>query len=201
MSDEISPYEVSDSEVSSVSSDSLPATPSKLSKIFGVTHLVYAVFGILVSLSALTLPLLMKASADLMGLSGEAKEMFINSLQGMMSYAYVDMAIKLVFGLLLAVAGIGLLKEKMWAAKLSFYWALLRIVVSIVMVAVMSGPRRAFQSQMQESMIGVSGGTESFQLQQGLEGVGNVVSVALLIVYPVLCLIFLTKQSVKATLK
>ncbi|MBT8038286.1 MAG: hypothetical protein KJO21_12155 [Verrucomicrobiae bacterium] len=125
---------------------------------------------------------------------GEVKEasLFVEAFDELMVYSYIDAGLKVVLGLILLVAGVGLLKKKLWGQKMSLFWAVARIVAAGVMTVVTLGPTREFQEK-----VGQMDGGQQEQFQQMAQGVGSVMGVVFIAVYPVLCLIFLTKKKVK----
>ena len=199
MSNEPSPYEVSESAVTFPPPISPPANPSKVAKVFGIIHLVYAAMGMMSAVSTVAMIFMLEKAVPMMGPAGKEVEMMVKLMKGMMSYAYLDMVVKLVFGVILLIAGIGLIKKKKWAAKLSVSWAVARVVAAIVMVLVMMGPT----AKMTEKMAEMSGdiASDSLQLQNQIGGIGDIFTVIMIAIYPIVCIVFLSKSSVKQALK
>ena len=75
------------------------------------------------------------------------------------------------------------------------FWAVARMVVAVGMVVLTLGPAREFQEKINQ----MEGGQQE-QFQQMAQGVGNVMGIVFICIYPVLCLVFLTKKRVKNSL-
>jgi len=195
MSNESSPYEVSESaKHPAASPNTPPAMPSKVAKVFGIIHIIYASLGMLNALVAVVGMAALKLLINQFG--GKAKELdqIMKAYEGMMSYAYADMALKLVLGVVLISAGIGLLKKKKWALKVSLAWAVVRMVAAVAMIFIMDAPTKVFQEKMSE-VGGAAGGAQMEKFQRIASGVGNLLGLVIICVYPILCLIFLSKKS------
>lgn len=193
MSQEPSPYQVSESSVSSNPMGTPPPSmPSSIPKVFGIIHIIYAGLGILTAAASVGAVAAMKAFIP----EGQAKELdtMLKAYESMANYAYVDVLIKVIFGIVLIVAGIGLLKKKSWSVGLSIFWSIARMVTMIVFTIVLAGPTKAFQEKVQAAS---SGGAEMQEFQQMATGIGNIVGVVMVCIYPVLCIIFLSKKRVK----
>jgi len=173
-----------------------PAAQSSIPKVFGIIHIVYAALGIMLSLA--TVVALFAAKAFVGNLEGESNEFnaMFDELGGLMIYIYVDGAVKIILGVVLLIAGIGLLKKKLWAKNISVFWAVARIVAAVGMTILTMGPAREFQEKMSEA-----GGSQQEQFQLALQGAGNIIGVVLVCIYPVLTMIFLTKKHVTDSLK
>jgi len=116
----------------------------------------------------------------------------VDAYDGMLPYMYVDMGLKLVLAAMLLTAGIGLLKKRAWSIKLSVFWAVSRIIVAVGMLVWGLQVTAAFQDKLVPNQ---NQGQE--QIQQISQGVGNVFGIIVLLVYPVVSLIFLTKKNVR----
>lgn len=124
----------------------------------------------------------------------EFKEMqpIVEAYSGMATYMYVDVALKLLLGVLLLVAGIGLLKRKAWSIKLSMIWAVVRMIVAAGMLFWGLSVAAEFQEGL-----GATAGEQQEKIQQMTQSVGNVMGIIMISVYPVVSLIFLTKKNVR----
>lgn len=196
MNQESSPYEVSQSGMSPVAVPSLPPTlPTVVPRVFGIIHIVYASLGTIYALFGVGMMFVVKAMMEKM--SGEHKEakVFLEAYDQLMVYTFIDTGFKVVLGVVLLIAGVGLLKKKLWAQKVSLFWSVARIVVAVGMVILTLGPTREFQEKANQI-----GGEQQEQFQQIAQGVGSIVGIIFICIYPVLCLIFLTKKRVRDAL-
>lgn len=196
MDEKVSPYQVSESGMAPVSEQNQPpAGQSSIPKVFGIIHIVYAAFGIILSLASVVA--LFAAKAFVGSLEGEGNEFdaMFDELGGLMIYIYMDAAVKVILGVVLLIAGIGLLKKKLWAKNLSVFWAVAWIVAAVGMTLLTMGPAREFNEKMSET-----GGSQQEQFQQALQGAGNIVGIIFVCIYPVLTMIFLTKKHVTDSL-
>lgn len=73
------------------------------------------------------------------------------------------------------------------------FWAVSRVLVAGGMLFWGMKVSVAFQ----EKLGPVQDGQQQEQMQQALQGVGNVMGIVILLVYPVVSLIFLTKKNVR----
>jgi len=196
MSEETSPYEVSQSGISPIAPPNMdPVMPTAVPKVFGIIHIVYACLGIIVSLLGIVSMFVMKAMMEKM--SGDMKEaqMFLDAYDKLMVYTFIDAGLKLILGVVLLAAGIGLLKKKLWAQKMSMFWAVARIVVAAGMIFLTHGVTQEFQESARQI-----GGNQEEVFQKVMQGIGNVMGVIFIGIYPVLCLVFLSKKKVKDAL-
>ena len=196
MSEGQSPYEVSQSGMSPEVSPTLPpAMPTALPKVFGIIHICYAVLGGLVACLGVLGVFAMKLLAEKGGDDFKEMQPIVDAYGGMETYMYVDAGLKLLLGVLLLAAGIGLVKRKAWGIKLSLTWAVSRIVVAAGML--FWGLRVA--SEFQDSLV-ISQDSEQVKFQEMTQGVGNVLGIVMVCVYPVICLIFLSRKNVRDVL-
>jgi uncharacterized membrane protein YhaH (DUF805 family) len=197
MSENTSPYEVSRSGMSPVSPPQMPVSAgSPIPKVFGIIHLCYAVLGVVFSFLGVAAMVGMKMLAEKGG--DEFKEMkpLIDAWEGMASFMYVDVALKVILGLILFVAGVGLLKRKVWSVKLSVFWSVSRIVAAVGMLLWGMSVTASFQ----EKLAPVKDAQQE-QIQQMSQSVGNVVGIVIILIYPVVSLVFLTRKSVRDALE
>lgn len=128
---------------------------------------------------------------------GEVKEvqMFLDVYNEFMGYTFIDAGLKVLLGVVLLVAGVGLLKKRLWAQRMSMFWAVARMVVAIVMMVVTLGPAREFQAAASEMS---DAGEQQFQAM--VQGVGSILQIVFICAYPVVSLIFLSKKRVRDVL-
>lgn len=196
MTEEPSPYEVSQSGMSAPPPPEQGAVvPTSIPKVFGIIHIIYAVLGVLGALMGLAGMMLLKTLASKAGDDVQELDAMVEAFDEFAVYAYVDATLKIILGIVLLVAGIGLLKKKLWAQKASLFWAVTRIVVVVGLTIITLGPTQKFQEKVNQA-----GGAEQEQFQQMAQGMGNVIGVLFVCIYPVLCLIFLTKKNVRDAL-
>lgn len=198
MNEDPSPYAVSESAVSSEQVvHAPPAMPSSIPKVFGIINIVYGALGMFSAVASVGALALMKSIIP----EGQLKEFdaLMKAYEGIAHYAYIDVVIKVVLGLVLIVAGIGLLRKRSWAAGTTIFWAVARMVIAIAMVFVMAAPVRVFQEKVNE--IGPAGGPDMQKFQEMANGAGNVMTIVMVSIYPILCIIFLSKKRVKQSLR
>jgi len=178
--------------------EALPPTQSVIPKVFGIIHIVYACIGMIGAIFAVGAFFVMKAVMQNLPEGSEGMEGFLNAYDKMAIYTYLDAGIKLLFGIMLLVAGIGLLKRKLWAQKLSISWAVLRMILAVVMVVLTYSANLALQEELAEISNNQASQNE---LQSILQGAGTILNILFISVYPVLTIIFLSKKSAKDMLK
>lgn len=196
MNEAPSPYQVSQSGMSAPPPpEAFPASRSAIPKVFGIINIVYACLGGIWALFSLGVVFLMKTVISKN--AGELNEAgtFLEAYDKLLVYTYIDAGLKFVLAIILLVAGIGLLRRRMWAQKATLFWAVFRIVAAVVMVAVTMGPSREFQETVNQASQ-----DQQAEIQQMAQGVGSVVGVIFLCIYPVLCLVFMSKKSTKDAL-
>ncbi len=200
MNNETSPYQVPDSSVSEQPPVGMPpALPSKAPTVFGIIHLCYSALGLVSIALSFGGLYAIKALFSTFKANGNESEVILNAYEAVVQYTYINMAATVTFAIILLIAGIGLLKKKRWAQKLSIFWAVARIITVIVMTYLSAGVVGEFHDEVNK-MSGVKNeGLE--QMQASLEGAGHVLSIITVSLYPVLCLIFLSLQSTKRALK
>jgi uncharacterized membrane protein YhaH (DUF805 family) len=193
MSEESSPYEVSQSGMSAVSVPELPPeVPTSVPKVFGIIHICYASLGGIVTFMGVAGVYFIQFLAQKGG--DEFKEIrpMANAYDGMTSYVLIDAGLSILLAVMLLVSGIGLLKRRAWAIKLSNFWSVSRIVAAVGMMiwglAVMSD----FQDQVTAGQ-----NAQQQQLQQMGQNVGNVFGIIVVCIYPIVSLIFLSKKRVR----
>lgn len=197
MNQDPSPYEVSQSGMSPVSVPDLPpAPPTAIPKVFGIIHICYAVLGGLGAFAGVASIAFLKVMAEKAGEDVKEIQPMVDAFDGMAFYMYTDMAIKLVLALSLLVAGIGLLKRKPWSGKLSIGWAVSRIVIAVGMMVWGLQISAEFQEKL-----GAVQDAQQEQVQQLSQGVGNVLGIVVLCVYPIVTIVFMSKKSVKDALR
>lgn len=192
MSDQASPYQVPQSGMSPVTMPDLPpAAPTVIPKVFGIIHICYAVLGGLGALASVVSMMVLRQLANGGG-EFETLQPMLDAMVEMETYMYCDMAVKLILAMMLLVAGIGLLKRRRWSLKLSVGWAVARVVAAVGMMVW----GLQVTARFQEQLVGTQDAQE-VQIQQISQGVGNVLGIVFVCVYPVVTLIFLSKKKVK----
>ncbi|NWK56149.1 hypothetical protein HW115_11055 [Verrucomicrobiaceae bacterium N1E253] len=197
MDQEPSPYQVSQSGMSPVVVPELPpAQGTSLPKVFGIIHICYAILGGIMSLVGIASLFFIRAMVEKGGEEFQQLQPMLDAFDGMKVYIYVDAGVKWILAVMLLVAGIGLLKRKAWAPKLSQVWAVVRIVLAIGMMVW----GMFVTAHFQESMVELQNESQA-GIHQLSQGVGNVMNIVFVCVYPVLCLIFLSKKVVRDAMK
>jgi len=196
MSEDASPYTVSKSGMAPVSPPQMPGeTSTPIPKVFGIIHICYAVFGMVFSFFGIVGIVLMRKFVANGGEEFKELGTVVNAWEGMTTYLYVDVALKLVLGVVLLVAGIGLLRKKAWSVKVSMVWSISRAVAAIGMLVW----GLSVAAEFQEKLAPVKDAQQA-QIQQVSQGVGNVLGIVFILIYPVVSLIFLSKKSVRDSL-
>ncbi|SHK12942.1 hypothetical protein SAMN02745181_3342 [Rubritalea squalenifaciens DSM 18772] len=174
--------------------------PSEQPKVFGIIHIVYSVLGGLKSLAFLGVYFAMGALMGQMkeGLKEEGIdfEVFKQIWDIMGRWMLIEGVVCLVLGIILFIAGIGLLKRKMWGRNLSIVWAASRIVLLIASLVVMLPHQNELQElsqQMNGQEVSGMGG-----MQQSM---GNLPSIIMVLAYPVVTLIFMFGSTMKNALR
>ncbi len=201
MNDTSSPYLAPQSGMSAPPVETPSAVTTSIPKVFGIIHIVYACIGMVGAIFGVGVFLLMETVLTKTG--GEIQEMdaFLEAYSTMAIYTYIDAGIKIMLGVCLLVAGIGLLKRRLWAQKVSILWAVVRVVVAIVMTVVTYGASIEFQERMAEVTQSQQGQIEQSQFQANIQNLSSVFSVIMVCIYPVLTIIFLSKKVVKDSLQ
>ena len=177
-----------------------PHVPTSIPKVFGIIHIVYACLGMIGAAFGVLGMVAMKAMAPHLGDEVEGLDVFFSAYDKMAMYSYIDVGIKVILGLVLLIAGIGLLKKKLWAQKLSVTWSVVRIIVGIGMTILSYGAALQFQQDIADFTQTNGDQMDQFGLQSSMQGVSSVMGVFVLSAYPVVSLILLSKKSVKDSL-
>lgn len=197
MSEESSPYEVSQSGMSSVSAPDLPPEmPTSVPKVFGIIHICYAALGGCVALMGIAGVFFIQFLAQKGG--DEFKEMrpIASAYDGLTSYVFIDAGVKILLAVMLLVAGIGLLKRQAWALKLSNIWSVARIVAAVGMMIWGLSEMSGFKDQLSAGK-----NAQQQRIQQTTQNVGNVVGIMMVCIYPIVSLVFLSKKRVKDAMR
>ena len=201
MNDTPSPYGTPQSGMSPPPLEANPQVPSSIPKVLGIIHIVYACLGMIGAAFGVLGMVVMKAiMAPDLGDEVEGLDVFFSAYDKMAMYSYIDAGIKVILGLVLLIAGIGLLKKKLWAQKLSVTWSVVRIIVGIGMTILSYGAALQFQQDIADSTQTNGDQMDQFGLQSSMQGVSSVMGVFVLSAYPVVSLILLSKKSVKDSL-
>lgn len=177
-----------------------PAQPSGIPKVFGILHIIYAALGGLLALLGLGGGALMKAmfqeATKVAREEGQDISKVTGALDSLITISMVQSVVAIVFAALLLVAGIKLLKYQDSGRKLSNIWAISRMVVAIPLAFMAISA----QATLQEEIQNLSRETSAIDMS-AMAGVGGLIGVVLVCIYPVLSLIFLNKEKSKAALK
>ncbi len=200
MNDTSSPYGAPQSGMSPPPPEANPHVPTSIPKVLGIIHIVYACLGMIGAVVGVGAIFAMKAVSNHVGDDVEDLDVFFSAYDKMAMYSYIDAGIKVILGLVLLIAGIGLLKKKLWAQKLSVTWSVVRIIVGIGMTILSYGAALQFQQDITEFTQTNGDQVDQFGLQSSMQGVSSVIGVFVLSAYPVVSLILLSKKSVKDSL-
>jgi len=200
MNETPSPYLAPQSGMTPPPPEAMAPVKTAIPKVFGIIHIVYASLGIVGAIFSVGFFLFMKMVMSDAGAEMQEMEVFLDAYNDMAIYSYIDAAVKIVLGIVLLVSGIGLLKRKLWAQKASIFWSVVRIIAVIVITVVTYGPSRQLQDKMSEMSQNQPGQFDQGAFQSSIQGASSVLSIVILAIYPVVCLIFLSKKSVKDAL-
>lgn len=201
MSDSPSPYQVPQSGMSAPPAGAIAPKTTSIPKVFGIINICYAGLGMIGAVFSVGSFFLMKTLLSKAGDEVQELETFTEAYSTMAIYTYIDAGIKVVLGIMLLVAGVGLLKKKLWAQKMSVTWAVLRIIITVVMTIVTYGASLELQEAMGEVTKDQPGAIDQTKLKSSIQGVSSVFNVIFLCIYPVLTIIFLSKKVVKDSLR
>jgi hypothetical protein len=161
---------------------------SVLLLVFGILNLAFAAMGLIgvaMSLAMLSLP---KGP----GVENMMVDVMRQNPQYMAYQQYCALPLGFLFSLLLAGAGVGLLKAKSWGRILSLIWSVCSIAMAvingIVMYSWLFEPLMDRAAQMPE-------GPEKFGLMGG--AIGGLVGIAFGLTYPAVLLIFMLLPAAK----
>lgn len=201
MSDSPSPYVAPNSGMSAPPEEAIPPTTTSIPKVFGIIHIVYACAGMISAVIGVGALLVMKVVLSKAGEELEEMNTILDAYNEMAIYTYIDAALKIVLGIFLLVAGVGLLKRKLWAQKASITWAIVRMVLIIGMTVATYGVSLEFQEKMGEISQNQPGQFDQSQFQASMQGIGSVFGVIMVCIYPVITIIFMSKKVVKDSLR
>lgn len=177
-----------------------PEQRSGVPKVFGILHIIYAALGGLLGLFGLGGGALMKAMfqevTKVAREEGQDISKVTDALDSLMTISMIQSVVAIVFAVLLLVAGIKLLKYQESGRKLSNIWAISRMVVAIPLAFMAISA----QATLQEEIQNLSQETSGIDMS-ALAGVGGLIGIVLVCIYPVLSLIFVNKEQSKAALK
>jgi len=198
MDDQTSPYMAPQSGMTEPPPEAVPQVDTPIPKVFGIIHIVYAGLGVVGAAIGVGAIFVMKAVGAQGGDEVAELGSFLEAYDKIAIYAYIDAGLKLILGITLLIAGVGLLKKKLWAKKLSITWAVVRMITAIVMVFLTYGASLEMQESLSQQD---SSQFDEGALQSGIQGVSNVLGVIFLSIYPIVTIIFLSKKSVRDYLR
>jgi hypothetical protein len=153
------------------------APQTKAPKVFGILHIVFGVIcggGAGFGIFA-NLRALALVPDDL-----KSYALVMSIISGLLIFMYI----------LLLVGGIGLLKSRRWGRTLSLVYGVVAILLNIV--------NSLFQTVLKPDGTGSQGGSEAEAIGRGI---GMMIVMVVLFIYPIIVLIFMSKANVKAALK
>lgn len=127
---------------------------------------------------------------------GEDISKVTDALDSLITISMIQSVVAIVFAALLLVAGIKLLKYQDSGRKLSNIWAISRMVVAIPLAFMAISA----QATLQEEIQNLSKQTSGLDMS-AMAGVGGLISIVLVCIYPVLSLVFVNQDKSKAALK
>lgn len=115
----MSPYQVSESGLTAPNHDNQQVVPTSIPKVFGILNIVYAIIGIVFSLVVMAFSLaagalFAKVSEDIGGSEADQLSEMGSAFDEMRWAVFLDVGIKIGLGIALLMAGIGLLKRRLW---------------------------------------------------------------------------------------
>jgi hypothetical protein len=173
-----------------------PQQPSSWPTVLGVIAVAFGILGILGGLWGIIAPFVMNAMIAAMGPSPPTA--MIETMQQSKAWTVVASLLNVIVAILLLSGGVGLLKRRGWAPRVSMAWAVLKMV--LVMVGV--GIGYVVQQRMAETMIQHgSGGPAPPAFLTGLALLGLCFSVAWGWALPVFMLIWFSRSSIRGETK
>ena len=163
-------------------------------KVFGILHIIYAAIGIVGALIGLGAGALMNSARDQAGVDKEQLDSLLAGMDDYLRYSYIDAGVKVVFGVILLIAGIKLLKYQKSGLKLTNLWGVTRILWMIAYTA-LSYPAL---KQFQESLTALN--PEAMKIQSSMNTVSMIIGIAVISIYPIVSMILLNRASVKKDL-
>jgi len=192
--------------------DSGPPVHTSAPKVFGVLSIIFAsivmLFGLLASCGGL-LGGSVTQFGDMAGAAGGSKAAELRAVFSTVGTIYTAMGIQglvltILSSLLLAI-GVGQLRYRAWACRWSVYWGGLALVAVAGMVAVsmlLIGP--AYQKMIETMAHAAPSGAIPMGMAGGMSklmgGSSSIITVIFYAPYPILMLIFFTRETVKAAM-
>ncbi len=196
-----SPYQTPKNNMSAVPPEFVASVTTSIPKVFGIINICYAGIGVLGAVISMGSFFVMKALFTAVASEAEVVGALSETYNTMAVYTFIDGGLRVGLGLMLLIAGIGLLKRRGWGQKLSIIWAVLRIVAGVVMVVVTFGAGAELQEAVAQITSDKPGAIDQRGLGSGLQGIGSVFSVIMVSIYPVVVIVFLNKKVVKDFLR
>lgn len=172
-----------------------PAKKSAAIQVFGIMHLVFGILGILGALLTIVTSLIGNASMAGAGMIDPAS---MNALEDAKHWSLIDAGIKVVMGIILIFSGIKLLKFRFQGLRLSNAYSFLSIghkAYALFLFLFVTWP---IMQNMYANMPGMDENMAAIAQKGGM--VGGVVVIILGLIYPILALILLNRDHVKASL-
>lgn len=185
--------------------------PSSAPKVFGILSIIFAsivlLFGLIQSCSGLAAPVMTKVGQ--IAPAGDSKARELQSMMSLMATVYTaigiqGLALTIMSALLLAI-GVGQLRYREWAGRWSVYWAGLALVVLAGMVALsflLIGPayQKMFETAARAAPSGALPSSMGSSLGSLFGGTFGGMMIFFYAPYPILMLIFFTRDRVRATM-
>ncbi len=190
------------SETSPYSSPQSPSQPpfppqqirSSVPKVIGILHIIYAVFGIFIGVSAFISSSLMKTMQTGSAADDAAMGEIMSAMDNLLKYSYMDGAVKILLGVLLLFSGIKLLNYQAAGLKFSNIWTIVRLVWFVIITAISYSATQAFQQKIMQA------NPEAAAMMKSLGIFGIVIGFLFIAAYPIISYILLNRASVKKDL-
>jgi len=195
MEDPNNPYRSSAMESIPADANIAPARKAASVQVFGILHLVFGVIGILLALVAILSALVGNAA---MGAGGLMDANTLAELDKIKGWSLLDAGIKTVLGILLIVSGILLLKYRFQGLRLSNTYCFLSIAHKVFAIWMFMFITWPIMQNMYDNMPGMDATSASIARKAGM--FGGTIGILLALIYPILVLILLNRDHVKASL-
>jgi len=172
-----------------------PAKKAASIQVFGILHLVFGILGILMALFAITSTLMGNAGMAAGGLVDPAT---VAALEGVKHWSLLDAGLKTVLAILLILSGIMLLKSKFQGLRLSNAYSFLSIVHKVFAIWMFLFVMWPIMQGMYDNMPGMD--ETAIKIAQKAGMFGGMIGIILSLIYPILALILLNRDHVKASL-
>ena len=196
------PYQAAETDSTPVGPPTLEQ-PSSIPKVFGIIHLVYAGLGVISGIASFGSSAFTKLTSgpiiEIAQKNGKSTAAYEAAIEQLGRYAMVNGIIQIALAILILIAGLNLLKYRLKGASLSRLWALIRIPCAIIIAALTMGPTSKMLAA-QSDLISTDN-TPMSGMMDAMGAFSVVMNVVMVSIYPIITLVFMTRQKVIASLK